>query len=295
MSFLDAITPGVGSLASGLLSAGSNIFGGIVGSQGQAATNAQAMAMQIQQENFNASEAWKQRDWMEYMQSSAYQRTMGDMKKAGLNPILAADRGATPIGSGASAGIGGNPVLGNPGAAMQAGIASAGQAASVAAGTKALLTQANKDDSQVDLNKATTKKADSETTLNDALTTQSKQSTATSAAQAKVADEQAGNWRQDTLNKIIEGVKLTHDATSAGAIADINKRKAQDAVRFGAGAVGEATADINRTANTFHDWLADKWNQVVDTWRSRDVQSTIDQQRANPAHGHAPLRFSPVK
>lgn len=52
---------------------------------------------------FNASQAGKARHWQEKMYNQRYQRTMADMKAAGLNPILAAEVGAGSAGGGASA------------------------------------------------------------------------------------------------------------------------------------------------------------------------------------------------
>ncbi len=52
---------------------------------------------------FNAKEAQKTRDWQEMMSNTQYQRAMADMKKAGLNPILAYSQGGAGVPSGATA------------------------------------------------------------------------------------------------------------------------------------------------------------------------------------------------
>ena len=59
---------------------------------------------QVNQMNrFNAEQAQLNRDWQEKMSNSAYQRAVADMRKAGINPILAATQGGASTPSGATA------------------------------------------------------------------------------------------------------------------------------------------------------------------------------------------------
>lgn len=52
---------------------------------------------------FDAEQAAINRQWQEDMSNSAYQRTVSDLRSAGLNPMLAVSNGASSFGSGSSA------------------------------------------------------------------------------------------------------------------------------------------------------------------------------------------------
>lgn len=70
------------------------------------AANELNLEMWALQAAYNAKEAEKNRDYQTYMSNTAYQRAVEDLKKAGLNPILAAGAAASsPVGATASSGL----------------------------------------------------------------------------------------------------------------------------------------------------------------------------------------------
>lgn len=88
----------------------SNTAGNIASARSQAyadMANATARANWDTAAGYNASQAEINRIWQEYMANTQYQRAVQDMRKAGLNPILAAQNGigGASIGSGAQASL----------------------------------------------------------------------------------------------------------------------------------------------------------------------------------------------
>lgn len=96
-SVLGGLTGAGGSGVSGMIGSalgkfGLPLVGGLLGNKGQADAN-----------EANAALAQRQMDFQERMRNTSYQSAMEDMRKAGLNPILAYKQGGAAVPGGASA------------------------------------------------------------------------------------------------------------------------------------------------------------------------------------------------
>lgn len=246
------------------ISAGGSLLGGMMSSSGQAATNAQQLQMFQQQMDFNRAEAQKNRDWQQDMSSTAYQRSMADMRAAGLNPILAAGGSGASTPGGATGSIGGGPNLENPGGPMGAGVSSAAGAAGRALELKALEESTEVSKTTASLNTQAEKNKKAEEALTHELNTKAKQDTATSAAQQHGITTTAANTQADTVNKGIQSMILSHDANTAFQKSRLAQAEADQAIKHGPGPGGQ----IGGTA--------EKWiGRLIDTFRSPDGGHSI--------------------
>lgn len=150
---MGSVVPGVGTVIGGL---GGALIGGISSLFGQSSANRTNKELQAQANKFSAKQAQKQMDFQREMSSTAYQRSMADMKAAGLNPMLAYSQGGASTPSGAM------------GSVQAAKVENAlGPAIATALEARRLQKEIKAVDSQTDLNNAVAMTQRAQTKLNE--------------------------------------------------------------------------------------------------------------------------------
>jgi hypothetical protein len=182
--------------------------GGLLGFIGQQQTNQKNWDIAQAANQASAEQAQRQMDFQERMRATQYQTAIEDMKKAGLNPILAYSQG----GAGTPSGAMGQVSTAKVGNAIGSALAGA-QAASMTA-------------ADVDLKEATTTNTSAQTLKIEADTIQTAANIGKILEDTKVSTQTYKNL-QEQLNKLLEEINLVK-ATTKQTSAQTGKTTAEE-------------------------------------------------------------------
>lgn len=276
-----------GSILGAGIGAIGNLAGGMISSAGAADRNAQSIGMAREQMAFSAQQAQNQMDFQERMSNTAYQRAMGDMRSAGLNPILAYSRGgaSSPGGAmGSSAGAN----FENAMEGLGQGVSSASRLARNVADLELVKQQANSTATTASLNKANEN-------LSVVNAQKAAQETATSAAQMRKADADTALTTASIENPAVQRALMRGQETSAYASAGLMNEQREQLKQYGPHWVGQAMGSAERVFNRVRSGLDASRNPgtgiAVPQWLSSDnpyVQQRIHNRRGVTVHADNP-------
>lgn len=177
------------------------LIGAAISSIGSIGTGLFNMSSTEKTNEANAKQAQMNRDFQERMSSTAYQRGMADMKLAGLNPILAYQKGGASSPTGAQAAFTAPKIEGNPlGEAVNTGLTLRQKSAELAN-----LQQQNKNlqatEHQIAADTILKNATSARTMSEDRILGDKKESSALEAAKAKIDQSIYQNSAGSTLRK----------------------------------------------------------------------------------------------